>query len=355
MRLLDFQKILAVKGVDIAVFLNASYGKKDSSIAYFTGGLDVDLGLLAIPKNKSPKLFIPGFEYDMLRDKTNIEVVRPKENLWDCLKEHFPRARVVGINADVLSVNELKGLKKRFGTVRDISNIVYDLRSVKNVEEIKNIEKSIEVTEGLFVEVLENMPFLKTEKGIADFLLKRTIDLGCEPAFPPIVASGKNASFPHHEPESVLLKGFLVIDYGVKKNGYCADITRTFYVGNPTTKEKKLYALVLKSQEFAIQKCVSGNTFEEVDTTARGMLGKHSKEFIHSIGHSLGIEVHDDIPKRKKRAKMLLKENMIVTVEPGVYVKGNFGIRIEDDVVVGIGSARNLTKLSKELRVVRSK
>ncbi len=353
MRLLDFQKFLVSECVDMAVFINTSYSKKDSSIEYFTGGLDVEFGLLAIHKNKSPKLFIPGFEYDRLRDKTRIEVVRPKGNIWKCLKHHFPRTRVVGINADVLSVNELKGLKKVFGTVKDVSGIVYDLRSVKTSGEIKKIENSIRITEGLFDEVLKNMLFLKSEKGIADFLLKRTVDLGCEPAFPPIVASGKNASLPHHEPEKVLNRGFLVIDYGVKIDGYCADITRTFYIGAPSAKEKELYALVLKSQELALQKCVAGSYFEDVDAAARKVLGSESKNFVHSIGHSLGVEVHDDLPKRKKRMKLLLREGMVLTVEPGVYVKGNFGIRIEDVVVVGKVKPRNLVSLGKDLIAVK--
>ena len=358
MKIQEFQKILEERNIDIALFLNTSYSKKDPSIAYFTKGLDVEFGLLAIPQRNKPILFIPGFEYERIKQKTTIKVVQPKENLWKLMKKTFPRVKTVGVNSDIFSVNELKGLKKRFGTVKDISGEVYTLRSVKTEEELERIEESVRITEQLFEEVFSKISILKSEKKIADFLLKRTIDLGCTPAFPSIVASGKNASLPHHEPEHVLNKGFLVIDYGVKKNGYCADITRTFYVGTPTTKEKELYALVLKAQENAIEKCVSGNTFEEVDTTARNILGKQSKEFIHSIGHSLGIEVHDDLPKRKKRMKIILKERMVMTVEPGVYKKRGlgirdlgYGIRIEDDVIVGREKVKNLTRLTKEMRI----
>ena len=372
MKITEFQNILQEKKIDVAIFLNTSYNKKDPSIAYFTQGLNIEFGLLAIPKNEKPALFIPGFEYERIRKKTTIKVVQPKKNLWKLLKKIFPRIKIVGVNSDIFSVNELKGLKKRFSIVKDISGEVYELRSVKTEEELKRIQESVRITEQLFEEVFSKISILKSEKKIADFLLKRTIDLECTPAFPPIVASGRNASLPHHEPEHVLNKGFLVIDYGVKKDGYCADITRTFFVGTPSQKEKELYALVLKAQENAIEKCVSGNTFEEVDTTARKILGKKSKEFIHSIGHSLGIEVHDDLPKRKKRMKMTLKEGMVMTVEPGVYknkeARGKrkdtgrrtrdgrldgYGIRIEDDVVVGRDGVKNLTRLTKEMRVMK--
>lgn len=361
MRIQELQKILLDKKIDIAIFLNTSYSKKDPTITYLTKGLNIEFGLLTIPKKEEPKLFIPGFEYERIKEKTSIKVVKPQKKLWSTIKEQHPRAKTIGVNGDMLSINELKGIKREFKNIKDISRDLYELRSTKTEEETRRIENSTKITEKIFNETIKKIREMKSEKKIAEYMLKRTIELECEPAFPPIVASGKNAAKPHHEPENALNKGFIVIDYGVKKEGYCADITRTYYVGTPTRKEKELYNLVLKAQEAAIQKCTEGNTFEEVDKTARKVLGEKSKEFIHCIGHSLGIEVHDDLPKRKKRMKTILKKGMIITVEPGVYKKrglgtrdSGYGIRIEDDIIIEKNKARNLTRLEKSLITIKA-
>ncbi len=353
-KLREFQNVLREKNIALALFLNTSYSKKDPSIAYFSG-VDVEFCALAIPSKGHATLFVPGFEYERTKMKTTIRCVQPMKDLWKTVKQEYHRAKVIGINADVLSVNEVKALKKEFSTFKDIADEVYESRSTKTSEEVRRIRESIRITERLFIEVFKKLSRksseFHSEKDIAHYLLKRTIEEDCTPAFPPIIASGKNASLPHHEPSNNLLKGFLVIDYGVKKKGYCADLTRTVYLGTPSKKERKVYETVLHAQQRAIDTVKEGTTLKDVDAVARKELGTLSKLFIHSIGHSLGIEVHDDLPKRKKRMKTVLKEGMVITIEPGVYIKNKYGIRIEDDVLVTKKGCENLVKIEKELIV----
>ena len=170
-------------------------------------------------------------------------------------------------------------------------------------------------------------------------------------AFKPIVVTGKNAAEIHHKANSTKLqKGFLIIDFGVKCKGYCADCTRTFYLGKPSKKEIKLYNLVLLAQETSLNHAQPGVYAADIDLIARQILKEHYKHFVHGTGHGVGKKIHQ-APSLKPRSTSILKQNQTITIEPGLYFKNKLGIRIEDTIVVK-NKPIILTKLTKELIII---
>ena len=194
---------------------------------------------------------------------------------------------------------------------------------------------------------------LVTELEVAEFLEKKTKHVKCTLAFPPVVAMQENAAEIHHKADTtVLKKGFLVVDFGVKYKGYCSDCTRTFYLrGQPTKKEIMLYGLVLLAQETASMYAQPGVAAADLDLIARAILEPYYKHFIHGTGHGVGIKIHQ-VPNLKPKGKHILRKDQTITVEPGLYFKNKLGIRIEDTILV-----RNkpiiLTKISKALTVIK--
>ena len=188
---------------------------------------------------------------------------------------------------------------------------------------IEDLKKAVEMTCERMNECLLNFKNFKTEKDVKDFL-----NNGMELAFDTIVASGKNASEPHYAGNEELHNGFCVIDFGARYNRMCADVTRTVYIGEPSEEEVRLYNYLLK-EHYRMLKMVKVNVkMRYVEKCFRRRLGDKRKLFIHALCHGLGKEVHEEMNRK-------LKKGDVITVEPGLYQKDEFGIRIEDDVVVG--------------------
>ena len=171
-------------------------------------------------------------------------------------------------------------------------------------------------------------------------------------SFETIVASGERSALPHGHagPAKLPKRGFVTLDFGVMLRGYCSDMTRTVYLGRPTREEKAAYAAVLEAEEAGIAAVRDGAAAGHVDAAARSILRREglAQYFTHSTGHGLGLEIHEG-PRLGAKVKDHLEAGMVVTVEPGVYLPGRFGIRIEDMVVVEAGGARVLTSSPKEL------
>ena len=175
--------------------------------------------------------------------------------------------------------------------------------------------------------------------------------MGLELSFNPIVASGKNASMPHYAPAAKkIMKGFCVIDFGVKYKGYCSDITRTVYVGKPSKKEKEIFNMLLTIQKNAINKIKSSKKCSELYDFVNNSLGKYKSNFTHGLGHGVGVEIHE-LPNLTLNSKDRIKNNMVFTIEPGIYFPKRFGIRIEDTVLFK-NKPIVLTKTSKDLLIV---
>lgn len=224
---------------------------------------------------------------------------------------------------------------------------------ILNKEGRKNVAKACLITTDIF-----NGLIIKLKKGcfctecdIFRWLRKETYKRGCKLAFWPIVSTAENGFEIHHKPnETKLKKGFLVVDFGVRYKGYCADCTRTFYIGKPSKKEVELYNLVLMAQITAIENVKAGVYAADIDGIARAALVKYLFNFVHSTGHGVGKKVHK-APRVSPRSKSRLKDNDIITVEPGLYFKNKFGIRIEDSILVK-NKAVILTKTRKDLIVI---
>jgi Xaa-Pro aminopeptidase len=217
-------------------------------------------------------------------------------------------------------------------------------------DRVKKVSKACDITVKILKELIKKLKKNKfeTEIDVENFLKTRTEDLECKLAFPPIIASGKNGYNMHHKPsKSKLVKGFLVVDFGVKYKGYCSDCTRTFYIGKPSKKEKRLYNLVLDAQLTAINEVKPGIHASDLDAIARSHMQDYVKKFIHGLGHGVGKKIHQN-PYLSPRSKSKLKKGQIITIEPGLYFKGKYGIRIEDTVLVK-EKAYILTKLDKKL------
>ena len=218
---------------------------------------------------------------------------------------------------------------------------------------IKNVTKACEITDKIFrklVKKLKQKVFL-TELDVYNFLKKETYANNCRLSFKPIVAIQENAAEIHHKANNTRLKdGFLIVDFGVKYKGFCSDCSRTFYLGNPSKKDKDLYNLVLESQLTALNYVRSGVCSADIDAIVRAVLWKYFRNFVHGTGHGVGKKIHQS-PVLSPKSKSILREGQIITIEPGLYFKNKLGIRIEDTVLVKNG-VYILTKTKKEMVII---
>ncbi|MFH1684456.1 MAG: M24 family metallopeptidase [Candidatus Margulisiibacteriota bacterium] len=190
----------------------------------------------------------------------------------------------------------------------------------------------------------------QSEKEVAAQIKAKLKEFGSRPAFRIIIASGRRSAQPHgFATNKKIKKGELVvIDFGAVYNGYRSDITRTIVVGKPSARQKNIYRVVLAAQKEAIKAVKAGQACFEVDKAAREYIGKKGfgKYFVHSTGHGIGKKVHQ-APKISKRNRRRLKKGMVITIEPGIYIKGWGGVRIEDMVLATKSGCRVLTKAKK--------
>lgn len=335
MKIKELQKTLLKKKVDALVLFY-----EDSNFFYFVQE-NVSDSLLLIPAKGSPTLLISPLE----KSKTKIKTMTYK-NPFEELKKIFSEKKIktIAINESTVSVRQKKQLSK-IAKLKDLEEELLNLRLTKTKEEVKKLQKACLLTEKILQKIVSNFNF-KTESEVKQFIKIEAIKHDCELSFEPIVASGKNASTPHYSGNSKIGKGFFVIDLGLRYKGYCADITRTFYVGKPSKKEIKKYEELLRIQELAIKKVKSGVKIKELELFARQKLGNEEKYFSHSLGHGLGIDVHE-APGVNSKSEVKLKEGMVITIELGVYHKT--GIRIEDDMLVTKQGCKVLTKFPKKL------
>jgi Xaa-Pro aminopeptidase len=227
------------------------------------------------------------------------------------------------------------------------------MAQVKSKSEIQKIKKACQATDAIFKKIISRFHF-KTEIELRDFILDEIKKKGLKPSFPPIVTSGARAGNEiHPQSTDARLEGFVIIDFGVIYEKYMSDMTRTIFVGKPSKDERKIYDLVLKSQQRSIEVSKHGVKCALSDRSARDVLGEHSKYFIHMLGHGVGTRIHE-LPKIfYKLEKPIFKTGMIVTFEPGVYMPGKLGIRIEDTGLVEKKGIKILTNSPKKLLVFK--
>jgi Xaa-Pro aminopeptidase len=264
----------------------------------------------------------------------------------------------VGFEDAKLSVRQLARLEAAAGDDVDLvpaGDLVEQLRAVKEPAEIERIAAAAGVTDGVYRWALERGLAGRTERDVTRACEARLRELGAEPSFPPIVATAENAALPHAEPgdREIGAGELIVFDMGALLEGYCSDCTRTFATGEPGDEAQEVYDLVLTAQLAALAAIGPGASGKEVDAVPRAMIAEagHGDHFGHGTGHGVGLEVHEG-PRLATTSEDELREGNVVTVEPGVYLPGRYGVRIEDLVVLTADGYRNLSGMSKELQIV---
>ncbi len=347
-------------------YVDASLFFPGSNMLYLSGTKNA--GLLVVPIDGDPFLLARYAFGDALAEEESpfeLKVVKPYYGIEkkqvksvNLLKEaknvlvsHKIRVKRLGVEksrvATLKEVRKVFRVKRRSVPFLDAGSFVENLRMVKSSSEIDLIKKSAEISAKALEYVVDDLKPGVMEKTIANKLEFLMRDLGASDlAFPSIVAFGENTFNAHHVPtERKLKEGDLVLfDWGAKFSGYCSDTTRTFVYGKPSSKIVERFEAVSAAQNEGLNAVKAGVPYEYPDVASRKVLEKYGLvgEFVHSLGHGLGLDVHE-MPRLLVGAKGKLKEGMVVTVEPGVYIKGWGGIRIEDTVVVREDRAEVLT------------
>jgi Xaa-Pro aminopeptidase len=263
------------------------------------------------------------------------------------LVKKLKSAKTVAVEKSI-SLAAFGALKKNIkGRLKAVANIIEPLRLSKDSSEIA----AIRTAAGIAAQALsQSRRYIKqgiTENELAGMLNFQIRKLGGRSSFDTIVAFGRNASRPHHQPGSKKLRknDCLLIDFGVRYKNYCCDLTRCFVVGRATAFYKKVYRAVQEAQAAAIKMIKPGAKISEVDAAARQVISKYDLPvYGHGTGHGLGLEVHEE-PIISADSKGKLQAGMVFTIEPGVYIPGKLGVRIEDDIGVTKTGCRVLTRM----------
>ena len=224
----------------------------------------------------------------------------------------------------------------------------------KTNKEIAYVQEACRITDEIFLQITTNFIF-RTERELVLFIRKEIKRRGLREAFPPIVTSGPRAGNDiHPKPTDEPLAGFVIIDFGVRVGGYCSDMTRTIFVGKPTAKDRTLYKLVLQAKIKSARSVRGHGLCADADTLARKTLGLYKKYFIHTLGHGVGKRIHERPRLYYKAIEDVFLTDMIVTIEPGIYIPNKLGIRIEDTYLVTDRGLRALTLSIQKLLVFKA-
>jgi Xaa-Pro aminopeptidase len=265
----------------------------------------------------------------------------------------------VGIEDDKVTVRTARRLHEAVAKgceLVDSGGLVEDLRRVKDAAEITAIAAAAELTDRTYAEVFERGLVGRTEAEVSAYAVARMREQGAEPSFPPIVAAGPNGALPHAEPgpRPIGTGELVVIDMGARLDGYCSDCTRTVATGSPGSEAAEVYEITLRANELGLDRVAAGERASVIDAAARTAIEEagYGEFFGHGLGHGVGMEIHE-APRLGPRSDDILVAGDVVTVEPGIYLAGRFGVRIEDLVVVGErGVSRNLSTHPKDLTYV---
>lgn len=325
---------------------------------YFTG-FSSSSGALLVSRNEA--VFLTDSRYiEAAKGKIRACSVEEMTSLSEQLSVHIRRMNCTQalVEADRITLSEFARLKKALKGVKFISDGTLDLmineqRAVKDGDEVQKIKKAQSIAEQAFEYILSVIKEGMSERELALKLDFKMLELGAQAiSFETILVSGKKTSMPHGVPGDKKIESgdFVTLDFGAVFEGYHSDMTRTVAIGKVSDEHIRVYDTVLKAQENALKNIRAGVTGEEADAFARSVIEKagYGEYFRHSTGHGTGVEIHEAPALSKNNKKPLLSGN-IITVEPGIYIPGKFGVRIEDMCVVTDGGVVNLTAAPKEL------
>lgn len=290
-----------------------------------------------------------------MKTSYKILLITSHQTLDQHLKDIFQqeKIRAVGFEKQNLTVGEYDLWREKV-KIRWVATeqIIENLRMIKTYEEIINITKAARLTDKAFAFIRSGIKQGVSEKHLAfelEFYIKKN---GGELAFPPIVAFNLHSALPHHQPSNLRLKNnsLILIDLGAKVEGYCADMTRVLFYGVPDSRQAKIYETVLSAQKLALAQLKIGLPTSQSDQTARDVIKREGfPEYPHGLGHGVGLDIHE-APRLRNDSQEILLENMVVTVEPGIYLEGFCGVRIEDLVLLKKSGLDILSKSPKLLK-----
>ena len=262
----------------------------------------------------------------------------------------------IGFEDGSVTYSEYKNLEDKLEvTLVPAQKILSDLRAIKSADDLEKMKKAQLIAEKSFEEIVPLISVDMTEKELSAELLYRFLKNGADDkSFDTIAVSGPKSSMPHGVPDNIKIsRGFLTIDFGVRLGGWCSDTTRTLCIGDPTAEMVKVYDTVLSAQLAGIDAVRSGVSGRDVDMRAREVIedAGYGEFFGHGFGHGLGLEVHES-PRASKTSEDILNAGVVISAEPGIYLPGRFGVRIEDVLFVTDTGSINITNLRKDLIVI---
>jgi Xaa-Pro aminopeptidase len=325
---------------------------------YYLTGFTGDSGVLVMGTHGTTLITDGRFTIQAREESPGIRIELQKGSLYAFVGEWLKRRgiRRAGYDSEQWTVGRLKAVQKASGAKSraiETTGVVESLRMRKDAQELAVMRKAAILAGEVLEGALKSLKPGVRENEIAaeiEYQMKQKGASG--PSFETIVAFGERSALPHARPTSKRLRKneFVVLDLGVILGHYCSDITRTVHVGRPSERSRQWYRAVQQANQAATAAVCAGVTCGEVDAAAREVLKKNGLEnyFVHSTGHGLGLEVHES-PRVAHGQAVRLEAGNVITIEPGVYVEGVGGIRIEDDVVVGIRGREVLTRVTRDL------
>lgn len=344
----------------------------DPSNIYYMTGFYADpheryMSLIIDRENKETFLFLPALDKEIAEGTAKVNNIIPisdEEDPFVIIKNNIKNEiKTLGIEMNVVTVAHQNGLITSFPSM-DFINIqphINKLRTIKSREEINGLKKSVNIIEKVLEEGLKTIKEGMTEAELVaefEYLMKKFGAVG--PSFSTMVLAGEKAALPHGSPGNRKLHNgdFLLIDFGViTEERYCSDITRTFIIGEATGKQKEIYDIVKASTEAGVDAIKAGVPLKEFDIAARNVIEEngYGEYFNNRVGHGLGIEVHE-APSIHHLNEDLAENGMLFTIEPGIYIPGYGGVRIEEEVYIDEnGEAEVLTSYPRELRIITLK
>lgn len=351
-RLSNFRELMRGRKINAALITN------EQNVRYLSGFTGNDSALLVTPDKK---LLLTDFRYR--------EEAHNSARGWKIIFEPYGllekagavakklRLRKLFVEAGSMKVADLRGLRREAGRgvrIRPEVAMVGELRLIKSDWEVAQIEKALRIQEACFLDFCRGLRSGITEREAAAKLRFQMVKSGADDeAFLSMFQIGSHSSLPHGRPTDRVLNGDCVIllDWGAKLGGYHSDLTRTFFIGRISPQLRRIHEIVAAAQRTAIERIAPDVEMKDVDKAARDVIDKagFGKAFGHSTGHGLGLDIHE-FPSLSMHAKGKLKPGMVVTVEPGIYIPGLGGVRIEDDVLVTKNGNRVLSRLASGLR-----
>ncbi len=352
-RLEKFRNKLEERGLPAALIVN------EKNVRYLSGFSGGDSALLVTPKHR---FLLTDFRYiEEAQHTAKGWKVKVKPNgLMEKTGELAKKLRLkkIGVEPGSMRLTDMRALRKalrgRHTKIKPQDGMVGELRLLKSPWEVAQIEKALRIQEKCFEQLCKGLKHGVTEREAAAYLRYLMVKDGADDqSFEIMFQIGSNSSLPHGRPTDRKLPDSCIIlmDFGAKVAGYHSDLTRTFFLGTIPRQLRKIHEILLQAQLQAIAKIAPGVAMADVDKAARSVIEKagFGKAFGHSTGHGVGLDIHE-APSLSQRYKGHLCAGMVVTVEPGIYLPGLGGVRIEDDVLVTPNGHRVLSRLSKGLR-----